>query len=282
MEFTTIANARKQTGLSYLGNINSSAKMVKNKKVNHEYTYIIYLAPASTSSYNVCSHSTPECRLGCLATSGHAGMEINSGIRTTIQDARIKKVKLFFEETSFFMQWVIAEINFYQRKAIKDGFSFSVRLNGTSDIDYANVLINGKTIFEIFPEVSFYDYTKNHNKFVGIAKNYHLTFSYSGLNWSNANILLQSGYNVAVVFNILKGHTLPKTFMGYEVVNGDLTDLRTKDKKGVIIGLKFKEIADRKKAMLLKQKSNFVVRTDDKRCNTAINEKAIVNELTLA
>ena len=72
MKFTTIQQAKIQTGLSYLGNINISAKMIKNKKINHEYTYLIYLSPAKTSGYNVCTHSTNECRLGCLATSGHA------------------------------------------------------------------------------------------------------------------------------------------------------------------------------------------------------------------
>ena len=82
MNFTTISKAKKETGLSYLGKINISAKLAKNGKVNHQYTYGIYLAPANTSGYNVCSHSTPECRLGCLATSGRAGMEIVAGIKS--------------------------------------------------------------------------------------------------------------------------------------------------------------------------------------------------------
>jgi len=266
MKFTTIANAKKQTGLSYIGNINSSAKMIKNKKVNHEYTYIIYLAPAEISGYNVCSHSTPECRMGCLATSGHAGMELQAG-KKTIHDCRVKKTRLFYEQPEFFMAWVFAEIQMFQRKAKKDGFGFSVRLNGTSDIDWANVLINGKNIFELFPDVAFYDYTKNPNKFDNIAPNYHLTFSFSGMNWSNAKMLLQRGFNIAVVFNVLKGTTLPATFESYKVVNGDLSDFRIADAKGIIIGLKFKEIADRQMAYLLKAKSQFVVRTDDVRCN---------------
>jgi len=64
MKFTTISKTRKELGIAYLGNINISAKLIKNMKVSGNYTYSIYLAPASTSGYNVCSHSTHECRLG--------------------------------------------------------------------------------------------------------------------------------------------------------------------------------------------------------------------------
>jgi hypothetical protein len=271
MEFTTIANANKQTNLSYLGNINISSKMIKNKKVNHEYTYLVHLAPASISGYNVCSHSTPECRLGCLATSGHNMVEIFSN-KTIIHDARVKKTKLFYEQPEFFMQWVIAEIRMYQNKAKKDGYGFSVRLNGTSDIDYNNVLINGKTIFQLFPEISFYDYSKNPAKFMNKPGNYHLTFSYSGLNWINAKELLERGFNVAIVFNVKKNEKLPNMFAGYKVIDGDVSDLRTVDEKGVIVGLRFKEIADKKASLLLKQKSNFIVQPNDKRCDVNVHE----------
>lgn len=133
MIFTTIGQAKKLTGLSYLGNINSSAKIIKNMKVSNNYTNIIYLASANTSGYNVCSHSTSECRKGCLSTSGRVKMETSN--KHTITNARIKKTKLFFEDRQFFMNWMIAEIEMYMKKAKKDGYDFSVRLNGTSDID---------------------------------------------------------------------------------------------------------------------------------------------------
>ena len=75
-EFTTIANAVTETGLSYLGGVSKSAKIMHSQKFSHQYTYAIYLSPANVSGYNVCSHSTPECRLGCLNTSGRAGMDV--------------------------------------------------------------------------------------------------------------------------------------------------------------------------------------------------------------
>ncbi len=272
MNFTTIGNAMKQTGLSYLGSVNKSAKLAKNGKINHQYTYGLYLAPANTSGYNVCSHSTPECRLGCLATSGRAGMEILAG-KTKTSDCRESKTRLFYEQPEFFMAWLIAEITKYRQQAINDNYGFSVRLNCTSDIDWQNVKVNGQNIFEIFPDVQFYDYTKNINKFNNIAPNYHLTYSYTGRNWMSCKVLLNTGHNVAMVFNAKTENQLPVMYKGYTVVNGDLTDYRVADAKGVIVGLKFKRIANQE-AQKQVMNSCFVVRIDDAECTTAVQLEA--------
>lgn len=244
LKFTTIGKAKRETGLSYLGGVATSSKMSHSKTYSHQHTYAIYLAPAKTSGYQVCSHSTPECRMGCLNTSGRAGIEEFSGL-TKIRDCRIKKTRLFYENTNFFMQWMFAEIRKYQLKAQRDGFFFSVRLNATSDIDWANVRIDGKNIFQIFPEILFYDYTKNAGKFIDKAANYHLTLSYTGRNWLACEALLKQGVNIAMVFNVKNESLLPKSYRGYKVINGDLTDYRIDDAKGIIIGLKWKRIANR-------------------------------------
>ena len=244
MKFTTIAQAKKQTGLSYLGGIATSAKISHSKQYSHQYTYGVYLAPANLSGHNVCSHSTPECRMGCLNTSGRAGIEEFTGT-TKIHDSRVKKTRLFFEETAFFMAWLIAEIRQAQAKAKRDNFFFSVRLNATSDINWVNVLVDSLNIFQIFPDVMFYDYTKNPSKFNELPLNYHLTMSYTGRNALICEALLKRGFNVAVVFNVKDESELPQTFYGYKVINGDLTDYRIDDAKGIIIGLKWKRIANR-------------------------------------
>lgn len=262
--FTTIGQAKKQTGLSYLGNINSSSKMIKNQKVSGNYTYAIYLAPSTESGYDVCSHSTPECRLGCLATSGRAKVEILSDI-SRIKNARITKTRLFIEEQEFFMNWIVAEMKHYQKLAESDGFDFSVRLNATSDIDWAKVKLNGQNLFEMFPTVQFYDYTKNFMKFENIAPNYQLTFSYSGRNEFTALKLLNEKHNVAVVFDINKKSPLPTTFMGFPVVDGDLTDFRPNDGIGVIVGLRWKHIANKENNLQIRN-SRFVVKSDNPNC----------------
>ena len=275
MKFTTIANTKRDTNLSYLGNINKSAKLAKNGKISHQYTYSIYLAPSSLSGYNVCSHSTPECRVGCLHTSGRNGLEILSKTKITMtNDCRIKKTRLFYEHPEYFMTWMLAEIERYKTKAIKDGYGFSIRLNCTSDIDWNNVRINGMTLFELYPEVVFYDYSKNPAKFINKPKNYHLTFSFTGRNVNKCKELLEKGFNCAVVFDIKNETELPKTFMGYPVINGDSTDYRPNDPKGVIVGLKFKRIANQKA-----EKGCFVVnpKTDERCQNINVHE----NELAM-
>jgi pyruvate carboxylase len=199
--------------------------------------------------------------LGCLATSGHAGMEIQSG-GCRIQNARIKKTRLFFEHNEFFMEWVIEEIKKAKRKAENAGYYFSVRLNGTSDIDWQNAKFKGYNLFEIFPDVQFYDYTKSHKKFEDKADNYHLTYSYTGRNWDKCKVLLEAGHNVAMVFNVRKETDLPSMYKGYKVVNGDLTDYRVADAKGIIVGLKWKRIANKQNEAQILQ-SCFVVNLPD-------------------
>lgn len=273
MKFTTISQAKKETGLSYLGGVATSAKISHSKEFSHQYTYGLYLAPASISGYNTCSHSTNECRMGCLNTSGRAGIEIFSGT-DRIKQSRIKKTKLFYEHNEFFMDWLIAEIKNAQAKAKKDGYFFSVRLNCTSDIDWANVKHNGLSIFETFADVLFYDYTKNANKFFTKPDNYHLTLSYTGRNWHLCEATLKRGYNVAMVFNVKHENELPAMYKGYKVINGDLTDYRIDDAKGIIIGLKWKRIADRQAEKLVLN-SCFVVNPETVISNVQASKLAL-------
>jgi len=274
--FKNFAQAVRDVPFSYLGGVNISPKLKKNGVVSNQHTYGLYLAPHKLSGYNTCSHSTPECRMGCLHASGHTAAEIWAG-RNHIQNARINKTKLFYENPVFFMTWLIADLKAKQALATKKGMGFSVRLNCTSDIDWQNVKVNGQSIFEIFPEITFYDYTKNAAKFIGKPDNYHLTLSYTGRNWESCEAVLQQGHNVAVVFDVKDEKDMPDTFNGYKVVNGDLTDYRIDDAKGIIVGLKWKRIADKENEVKVRN-SCFVV-NPTKQCT--VNETANV-EVALA
>jgi hypothetical protein len=241
--FTTKAAAKKFANVSYLGGINTSSKIAKNGKVSHQYTYSLYLLPAKASGYQVCAGATKECIKGCLNTSGRVIMDINNA--NNILTARYKKTRLFFEQRDLFLNWLVAELKTAQKKAKKDGFGFSVRLNCTSDLNWDMYLINGKSIFDIFPNVQFYDYTKIARRTLNVVPNYDLTFSYNGKNWLISQAILNEGMNVAVIFNIKKGQPLPTTYKGYKVLDGDLTDYRPNDEKGCIVGLRWKKIADK-------------------------------------
>jgi hypothetical protein len=256
MVFTTQGQAKKQTKLSYLGNVASSIKIAKNKKKG-VFTYILYLAPAHKSGYNVCPKATLECINACLAESGHNRIDVK---KNTINKARIAKTKLFFENRDFFMSWLVAELTAHKAKAEKKGFDFSIRLNGTSDLSLLQFKHNGKNILELFSDTQFYDYTKvlNRYKLCEQYGNYDITFSYSGENWFECEAALKYGHRIAVVFE----KRLPKTYMGIPVVNADETDLRYMDDKNVICGLIHKKT--RRKIDIANQK--FIVPDTDKNC----------------
>jgi hypothetical protein len=278
--FVNRSQAVKSTGLSYLGQCGSSSKIEKNSKVLNIDTYVLYLAPWKSSGYQVCAMATPECIAGCLSTSGRAGMEINTGKGSNIIKARIKKTRMLFENREFVMNWLFAEITANKALSESKGNDFAVRLNGTSDINWLAMKIKGKTLLELFPNTQFYDYTKVPNRFDNIPANYHLTFSYTGRNWDDCERLLKAGFNVAVVFNLRKTYNMkaenikpfPTMFKGFKVIDGDVTDYRPFDKKGVIVGLRFKLIADK-----VKQKetinSMFVVQSDDADCTYKVQKK---------
>ena len=241
MKFTTIGSAKKLTGLSYLGSVASSSKIAKGLKYN-EMTYILYLAPAEQSGYNVCPMSTEECRTACLSESGHNRIDVK---KNAINKARIKKTKLFFEQRDFFMSWLVKEITKAKIDADTKGYRFSVRINGTSDIDLTTFKIGGRNILEIFPLIQFYDYTKVSKRFKLLDKydNYDLTYSFSGYNMIQCLDLLENKKGrVAMVF---EGKILPKTFLGYKVIDGDAYDMRYMDEQGVIVGLKFKKVRNK-------------------------------------
>ena len=257
MIYKNIATARKETKLSYLGSVNSSSKIAKNGKIFNTDTYVMYLSPAKTSGYQVCAGSTFECRKACLSESGHARVSALSDNK--IQKCRIKKTRLFFEERNYFMNWLVDEIKLAKAKAKKYGYKFNIRLNGVSDLSPQIFKLGNKNILDLFPKEMFYDYTKIANRITLSEKykNYHVTYSYSGHNWNECETALNKGVNVAIVFK-----RLPKTYKGYKVVNGDISDMRIKDKKGVIVGLKLK-LTNR---VNNQSKSKFIIEENDIDC----------------
>lgn len=228
-------------------------KTIKGAKLGY-VTYIMYMSPFTDNSkgINLCPHASKGCSKACLFSSGFGGMY------DTVKEGRRNKTEWYLSNRSEFMAQLDLEIG----KAIKrhEGNAIPVfRLNGTSDIRWEKIKVrDNKNIFELYPKVQFYDYTKNPLRFNGmLPKNYHLTFSRSETNDKEAMSILESGYNVAVVF---KGE-LPKKYMGYKVVNGDETDLRFLDKKNVVVGLKFKNITGKNGGEINKyaKESGFVV-----------------------
>ena len=110
-------------------------------------------------------------------------------------------------------------------------------MNGTSDIQWETIKINNyNNIFDDFSDIQFYDYTKIPTRKVDDIPNYHLTWSYSEANTKYSKLFDSVINNIAVVF---KG-TLPDSFKGRKVIDGDKTDLRFLDQHNVVVGLKAK------------------------------------------
>lgn len=215
--------------------IDTNAKTVKGQSEGY-LTGILYIAPANLSGYNTCALAEKAgCINACLNTAGLGG------VYSSIQEARIKKARLFFEDRNTFMHNIVLDISSLITKASKKGFIPLVRLNGTSDIKWENVGFNFggvdyKNIFEFFPDIQFYDYTKIPNR-DNLPENYDLTYSYSGvLSYQKyLDIAISKGMRIAAVFRTEKN--IPKRFKGMLCIPGDNTDIRHIEPKGVIVAL---------------------------------------------
>jgi len=198
---------------------------------------VLHFAPANLSGKEVCPKRTAGCTSACLNTAGRGGIFKKGESTNVIQQARIRKTKAFFADRQAFLNELVVEIIKTKTKAEKQGLIPVFRLNGTSDLSWEKYEVtNGKNIFQMFPDVQFYDYTKIVGRKVSHIKNYHLTFSNADGNINDVLKAKANGMNIAVVFR----KELPTKYLGMTVINGDETDLRFLDPKGVIVGLKAK------------------------------------------
>ena len=205
-------------------------------------TYILHLAPANLSGYETCAKRTLGCTDACLNLAGRGGMFKRGENTNVIQQARIRKTKSFFENRVEFMATLVKDIELAIKQSKKMELVPVFRLNGTSDLSWEKyeVVRNGKlfrNIFTAFPEVQFYDYTKILGRKVKEYSNYQLTFSAADGNDSDVLKAMNEGLNVAVVFGIKKTLPMPVDYHNRPVFNGDESDLRFLDPKGVIVGL---------------------------------------------
>lgn len=225
----------------------SNQKIVKGEKFGYK-SFILHLAPYTLAGFsNVCPKATAGCIAGCLNTAGHGGM-FKEGGTNFVQEARKRRTRMFFENREQFMLALVSDIKNGIKLAGKYGLTPCFRLNGTSDISWEKYLLNGKNVFEHFPDIQFYDYTKVLGRKVDHIANYHLTFSRAESNDSDVQKAIAAGMNIAVVFN-----KLPDTYLGLPVVDGDISDVRFEDPNQVVVGLKAKGRAR-------KDTSGFVVR----------------------
>ena len=226
----------------------ANPKIQKGTKQGY-LSFILHLAPADVSGYNTCPKATVGCKAACLNTAGRGGMFKKGETTNTIQKARIRKARYFFEDRDGFMKDLYHDIVKAKKFAERKGLIPVFRLNGTSDLSWEKYEVGttGMNLFQLFPTTQFYDYTKVPKRKVDGIANYHLTFSQADGNEKDANWAISKNMNVTVVFD-----KIPAEYKGKTVFNADDTDLRFLDPKGVVLGLKAKGRAK-------KDRSGFVV-----------------------
>jgi len=236
-------------GLKFSSKTINAGSNAKTTKGDAEYlTSIMYMAPYKLSGVgNLCSMAElADCHGPCLNLTGR-------GKFTNVQNARMRKSRWFIEDRQSFMDQLYNDIYKFQKYCTENDVKPAIRLNGTSDIRWE--LIKGtdnKNVFQSFPDIQFYDYTKIANRRIKDVDNYKLTWSYSGANEKYKAFVKDAkdaGMNIAVVFRTDK---FPKKFLNWKVIDGDKDDLRFLDPPNSIVGLKAKGPAK-------KDKSGFVV-----------------------
>ena len=224
--------------------INADTKTVKGVKMGF-LTGIMYLSPSALTCPTAANAG---CLNDCLYTAGRGGFN-------NVQAARENKTRLFYELRDIAMVALHDSIRKLVVKAKNKDLIPVVRLNGTSDIDWSSIKLDGKTLFEHYPDVQFYDYTKRPNvaRKANDIDNYHVTVSYTSASEfiPVMDKFIAMDNNIAVVFQGVQ----PDTFLGLEVIDGDESDLRfldsKKHKSRVVVGLKAKGKARKSEASWL-------------------------------
>ena len=221
------------TNYNFIGNLiraGGDAKTIKGNDSGY-LTAIMYMTPYKTLGHNLCPMAeTAGCLEGCLNTAGRGSMN-------SVQKGRARKAQWFIKDRAGFMAQLVKDLTRFQNYCERRDLKPAIRLNGTTDIRWELIKINGKTIFDLFPNITFYDYTKIANR-RNLPNNYHLTFSYSATNATYLNqvdIAKANGLNIAVVFR--NKENIPSEFIGLPTIDGDKTDLRFLDPKQSIVAL---------------------------------------------
>ena len=235
-EYLTFSNPKTLKGLQY-GYI----------------TAILHLAPAKYSGHTTC-HRFSQCHETCLYHQGRGRMN-------NVSNARIRRTRNLFENYEDTMEDLTQEISYLKSKLRgQDMPSLAVRLNGLSDLVWeskTSEYLEGKTLFDWFPDVQFYDYTKyrygTRPAWKEMPLNYHLTYSFDGTERDVDNCLdvLEAGHNVNVVYsktnydkmlNDIDFGILHK--WGYPMYDNEIHDLRFTDARPVVLISKEKGYSD--------------------------------------
>ena len=228
---TLINSSAKQWAIDNIDYLNKPMQFfgssTKLEKGSDKYdSYVMYLQPADkVAIQTICAFAAKAgCKEPCLIDSGQLGM-------TTGQNAATKRTILMLLRPDYFKKQVLAEIDKAERRAAKPGqLPALFRLNGTSDLDFSDIIKQR-------PASMFYDYSKILSRVrKNTIANYDITFSGSMFSMQSRSALQKAaaaGYRIAMAFNTKliasDSLTIPDNLADF-----DKTDLRHLD--GPVIG----------------------------------------------
>lgn len=211
----------------------ASAKTIKSEESGDaDLALVLYFKPGA-----FCPFMSQGCYAACLGE--HAGRMVMQGC----QRAQLNRTLYWLTDRQAFIADLASDaakrIASRQRK-LGRRIRVTIRLNGTSDLQGLAKVRNAirEACAHIDADLAFYEYTKNWDT---KATDHHVTLSRSET-ITDAQVLeaVSRGLSVAVVFSTKRGQPLPTTYLGIPVIDGDISDDRTRDPKGYIIGLRAK------------------------------------------
>lgn len=212
---------------SLLTSPDANTKIKKSARL----VWSLTLAPAMSSGLiNTCVRYA-DCHDICVLTSGKGGVP-------SVQRARAARTAFLYRAPHAFAVLLADEIDRAARYAQRQGREWRVRLNAASDIPWEiaapwlidRIRANGGAA---------YDYTKSWAR--QDVPGYTLCRSVdSRQDVDKIRATVTSGRNVAVILPIAKGEPTPDEWNGMPAIDGDVSDDRTADPRGVVVILRAK------------------------------------------
>jgi len=243
----------------------SNVKLSKTQANTETLVYGLSLAAHSLAAqevrratgeagFTICPDSSPGCRAACCVSASAQG-QLNS-----VQESRNRKTVFLQTHRQEFIRILKAEIQAQVDRAAYFGHAVRFRLNVDSSIPWHSQEYG--QIPQSFPDARFYDYhplralnSRKHWKLSDIPSNLRICWSRKESDsWHQVEAAIADLQSVAVVFHDDQPHrsgrgaygqTLPRfvdlpSLGRWPVIDGDHSDDRTEDPRGLIVGLRLK------------------------------------------
>jgi hypothetical protein len=230
------------------------------------------------AGFTVCPDSSPGCRAACVVSASGQGQ------LASVQEARNRKTVFLQTHRAEFIRLLKSEIQTQIDRAAFFGHAVRFRLNVDSSIPWHAEEYGA--IPQSFPDARFYDYhplkalnSRRHWKLTDLPPNLRICWSRKESDsWHQVEAALADLQSVAVVFHDDQSHRvgrgayaqpLPRfvelpSLGRWPVIDGDYSDDRTEDPRGLIVGLRLKSRSEQIRTAAIR--SGFSVPTSAAPC----------------